>query len=72
MDMIPAGSLQDSVTFQRKTETLSPSGAVTETWADLYTVRADVEAPTVDEIEIGLGDSAREFVVITVDRKSVV
>jgi SPP1 family predicted phage head-tail adaptor len=40
--MIAAGRLDRTITIRRETETVTATGAVTKTWADLATVRAEV------------------------------
>lgn len=64
--MIPAGSLQERVTFRRKTESLAASGAALEAWADLFICRAEVREPSTDEVAIGFGEIERESVVIVI------
>ena len=40
--MIAAGKLDRKITLQRITETVTATGAVSTTWADIATVRAEV------------------------------
>lgn len=61
-----AGKLNRFITVQRKTETVSASGAVTETWADLMAVRAEVREPTAEEIAGGFGEAEAQTVVFIV------
>jgi head-tail adaptor len=43
--MISAGAMDRRITLQRKTETVSDAGTVTETWADLATIWAQLLPP---------------------------
>jgi SPP1 family predicted phage head-tail adaptor len=52
-----AGKLDRTITLQRLTRTVSPAGTVTETWADLATVRAELVSNTVTEAGTGYGEA---------------
>lgn len=40
--MIRSGKLDRTITLQRKAETISPAGTVSDAWADFATVRAEL------------------------------
>lgn len=61
-----AGTLDRSVTIQRRAETVAASGSVTETWTDLIACRAELRAPTAEELATGFGEAERETVIFTV------
>lgn len=46
-----SGKLDRTITFQRKAETVSPTGTVTNAWTDFATVRAEL-------LRAALGDQA--------------
>ncbi|MDD9730449.1 head-tail adaptor protein [Mameliella sp. AT18] len=51
--MIRAGKLDHLITLERLTETVTASGAVSETWAPIATVRAEVIRKTSEEFLTG-------------------
>lgn len=61
-----AGKLDRQITIQTKVETIAASGAVTETWEDMATVRAEVREQTADEIATGFGLAEAETLVFVI------
>lgn len=61
-----AGKLDRRIVVQRRTETVSPSGAVSATWTDLLSVAAEVREQTADEVATGFGEAENETVVFVV------
>ena len=53
--MIRAGKLDRQITLERKSETVSDSGAVVSAWAEIATVRAELVQQTADEYLSGYG-----------------
>lgn len=62
--MIESGKLDRVVVFERVTETVAPSGAVSRVWAPLLTVRAEVRELRADEVATGFGDGDRHSIMI--------
>lgn len=61
-----AGKLDRTITLERKTETVSPSGAVSETWATLATVRAELVQHSAREFFDDPGETEMSRVVLRV------
>lgn len=61
-----SGKLNRTVTFERLTETVSETGAVSATWAPLATVRAQVTDATLEEIEGGNGERPKARLTVVV------
>ena len=57
MTMIRAGKLDRQITIERQTETVAASGAVSNTWAPLATVRAELVQRGADEYLAGFGEA---------------
>lgn len=53
--MIRSGKLDRTITLERKSETVSDSGAVVSAWAEIATVRAELVQQTADEYLSGFG-----------------
>jgi integrase len=51
-----AGKLDRFITLERRTETVTASGAVTETWAPVATLRAELVRQSADEFLAGPGE----------------
>lgn len=56
MTMIRAGKLDRQITIERQTETVAASGAVSQTWAPVATVRAELVQRGADEYLAGFGE----------------
>lgn len=61
-----AGKLDRQIVIQSKTDTIAVSGAVTATWRDTATVRAQVREQTSDEIATGFGSADAETLVFVI------
>ncbi|MCW1919967.1 phage head closure protein [Rhodobacter sp. KR11] len=61
-----AGKLDRFITVQRKSVTVSATGAITETWANLMAVRAAMLEMTADEIVGDFGEAEAKTVVFLV------
>ena len=61
-----AGKLDRFIIVQRKTESLSATGAITETWTNLLAVRAAILDQTAEEIAGGFGEAEAKTVVFLV------
>lgn len=61
-----AGKLSKMITVQRAVETVAASGAVTRTWTDLLSVRAEVRELTADEVATGFGEAQADTLVFVV------
>ena len=61
-----AGKLDRTITLQRQVEAVAASGAVTKTWTNLITVRAEVRLPTAEEVTQGFGVAERQTVMFVV------
>ena len=61
-----AGKLDRTITVQRLAETVGASGAVTTTWENLLTVRAEVREITADEAATGFGAGEVETLIFVV------
>lgn len=57
MTMIRAGKLDRQITFERETETVAASGAVSKAWAPVATVRAELVQRGADEYLAGFGEA---------------
>lgn len=64
--MIEAGKLNRTVTFERQTETVTASGAISKSWQPLMTVRAEVRELRAEEVALGYGTAERETLVFVV------
>ena len=61
-----AGKLDRTITVQRLAETVGASGAVSTTWENLLTVRAEVREITADEVAMGFGSGEVETLIFVV------
>lgn len=52
-----AGKLTHTITIERLTETVSPSGHVRKEWAPLATMRAEVKQASASEYLTGFGEA---------------
>lgn len=62
--MLESGKLDRLVTFERVTETVAASGAVSRVWTPFMAVRAEVRELRADEVTTGFGEGDRHAVVI--------
>lgn len=61
-----AGKLSSTITIQRQTETVTASGGVVKTWADLATVRAEIVQQTATEFLAGYGEAEDGTIIFRV------
>lgn len=61
-----SAKLDRTITVQRLTETVAPSGAVSTAWANLVTIRAEVRDQTADEVATGFGSAGQDTLVFVV------
>lgn len=61
-----AGKLDRIITLQRSVETKSATGAVTLTWSDLATVKAEIVEQSADEFLTGFGEAQTDAIVFRV------
>ena len=61
-----AGKLSSTITIQLQTETVTASGGVVKTWADLDTVRAEVVQQTATEFLTGYGEAEDGTIIFRV------
>ncbi|SLN62254.1 Phage head-tail joining protein [Roseovarius litorisediminis] len=61
-----AGKLDRQITIERQTETVTASGAVSNTWATVNTVRAEMVQQTANEFLTGLGEAENGTVVFRI------
>ena len=52
-----AGKLDRTITIERKTETVSPTGAVVAAWLNIATVRAEIVTQSASEFLTGFGEA---------------
>ncbi len=64
--VINSGKLDRQIIIQRQTETVLPSGAVTKTWADVATVRAEIVQQSTDEYLSGYGAAEQGNIVFRI------
>lgn len=57
-----SGKLDRTITFQRKAETVSPAGTVTDTWTDFATVRAELLRAVHADQKTGSGEGQGEAI----------
>ena len=55
--MIRSGNLDRQITLERKSETVSVSGAVMSAWSEIATVRAELVQQSADEYLRGYGEA---------------
>lgn len=55
--MIRAGKLDRQITIERETETVAASGAVSNAWAEIATVRAELVQRSAEEFLTGFGEA---------------
>lgn len=55
--MIRSGKLDRQITIERQTETVAESGAVSEMWTPVATVRAELVQRSADEYLTGYGEA---------------
>ena len=61
-----SGKLDRQITIERQTETITNSGAVSEAWATVATVRAELVQQSADEYLTGIGEVENNTVVFRV------
>lgn len=61
-----AGKLDRTITLQRKTESISDSGAVVSAWTDIVTVRAEVVQQSATEFLTGYGEAETGTVIFRI------
>jgi SPP1 family predicted phage head-tail adaptor len=64
--MIRAGKLDRQIIIERQTETVAASGAVSNTWAPLATVRAELVQRGADEYLAGFGEAETSSAVFRI------
>ncbi|CUW88430.1 phage head closure protein [Rhizobium pusense] len=64
--MLNIGMMNRSITIERKTETVSPSGDPRETWTPVATVRAELIQQTASEFFTGFGEAETGTVIFRV------
>jgi SPP1 family predicted phage head-tail adaptor len=57
------GRLRDTIVVQRATVTVGGTGAVSETWADAYTLRAEQLKRNIDDIAKAVGNVTEGAIV---------
>lgn len=61
-----AGHLDRKITIQRLTESVSPAGTVTHTWADIATARAELVSNALTETGYAFGEADNDARVFRV------
>lgn len=61
-----SAKLDRTITVQRMTQTVAPSGAVSNAWTNLATFRAEARDLTADEVATGFGSAEQGTVVFVV------
>lgn len=61
-----AGKLDRTITIQRLTETVSPSGSVVTAWTTIATVRAEIVTQSASEFLTGFGEAENGTIVFRV------
>ncbi len=61
-----AGKLDRTITIERKTETVSPTGAVVSAWLNIATVRAEIVTQSASEFLTGFGEAENGTIVFRV------
>lgn len=61
-----AGKLDRFITIERPTETVAASGAVSSTWANIATVRAELVQQSASEILSGFGEGETGSVIFRI------
>lgn len=61
-----AGKLDRTITIERKTETVSPTGAVVRAWLNIATARAEIVTQSASEFLTGFGEAESGTVVFRV------
>lgn len=61
-----AGKLDRTITIERKTETVSDSGAVVTAWTNIATVRAEIVQQSASEFLTGFGEAENGTVIFRV------
>jgi SPP1 family predicted phage head-tail adaptor len=64
--MLRAGKLDRLITLERKSETVSHSGAVVSVWAEIATVRAELVQQSADEYLSGYGEAEQGNLVFRI------
>ncbi|TPM61104.1 head-tail adaptor protein [Mesorhizobium sp. B2-2-4] len=61
-----AGKLDRTITIERKTETVSETGAVVAAWLNIATVRAEIVTQSASEFLTGFGEAENGTIVFRV------
>ncbi|MBZ9694540.1 phage head closure protein [Mesorhizobium sp. CO1-1-9] len=61
-----AGKLDRTISIERKTETVSPTGAVVTAWLNIATVRAEIVTQSASEFLTGFGEAENGTIVFRV------
>jgi len=61
-----AGKLDRTIVLQRSVETKSSTGAITLTWSDLATIRAEIVEQSADEFLTGFGEAQTDAIIFRV------
>lgn len=64
--MIRAGKLDRQIALERKSETVSVSGAISKVWAPIATVRAELVQQGTEEALVGYGEAERGNLVFRI------
>jgi SPP1 family predicted phage head-tail adaptor len=64
--MLNIGMMNRSITIERETETVSPSGDPRKTWTPVATVRAELIQQTASEFFTGFGEAETGTVIFRV------
>lgn len=70
LTMIAAGKLDRVITVERAAETVAPSGAVSQTWTPVATIRAELVQQSTEEFLAGTAEGARNTAVFRVRWRS--
>lgn len=61
-----AGKLDRTITIERLTETVTPTGAVITAWTNLATVRAEIVTQSASEFLTGFGEAEAGTIVFRI------
>lgn len=64
--MIRAGKLDRTIAIERKSETVSETGAAVATWMNIATVRAEIVTQAASEFLTGFGEAENGTIVFRV------
>ncbi|MBM3089257.1 phage head closure protein [Ensifer sp. T173] len=58
-----AGKLDRTITIERQTETIAPSGSVSNGWTPVATIRAEVVQQSANEFLSGFGEAENSTII---------